>query len=169
VQVDVGQKRRNTAALDSSYFTAHSLPVLKHASGQPFLNQPHNALVPDSVLDEFHQPLVGQASEEVTNVGVEHPVHLLRRDTDRERVQRLMRAAPRSESVRESEKVFFVDGVHHLDDRTLDDFVFQRRDSERPLPPIRLRDVRSANWLRPVGASLQPFGKVHEVALQILP
>jgi len=58
VQVDVGQKRRNTAALDSSYFTAHSLPVLKHASGQPFLNQPHNALVPDSVLDEFHQPLV---------------------------------------------------------------------------------------------------------------
>jgi len=30
-------------------------------------------------------------------------------------------------------------------------------------------DVRSANWLRPVGASLQPFGKVHEVALQILP
>jgi hypothetical protein len=78
VQIDVGQKRRNAAALDSSYFTAHSLPILQHAGGQPFLNQPHDALVRDSVLDEFHQPFVGQASKKSRMSAIEHPVHLLR-------------------------------------------------------------------------------------------
>ena len=129
----------------------------------------HDALVPYSVLDKFHQPFVSQASEEVTNVGVEYPVHLPRRDTGRECIQRLMRAASWSEAVREPAEVLFADGVHHLDDRALDDLVFQRRYSERPLPPIHLRDVRSTNRLRPVCTSLQPFGKVQKVVLQILP
>jgi hypothetical protein len=60
-----------------------------------------------------------------TDVGIKHPVHVLAEDTDRERVQRVMLAPPWSEPVRETEKVRLVDGVEHLDDGSLDDFVLQ--------------------------------------------
>ena len=57
--------------------------------------------------------------EERTDVGVEHPVHLLRHDPDRQRIQRLVRTAPLSESVGEAEEVRSVDRVQHLDDGAL--------------------------------------------------
>ena len=79
-----------------------------------------------------------------------------------------MLASPRPEPVREAEEVRFVDGVQHLDRRTLDDLVFQRRDSERSLPPVGLGDVHPTHRLRPVRSPLQPFGEVLEVFLQCL-
>ena len=85
-----------------------------------------------------------------------------------ERIQRIMLVSPRSESVREAEKIGFVNGVHHLDRGALDDLVFQRRHSERPLPPISLWDVHPANRLRPVRSSLQPAREVLEISLQSL-
>src|SRR5208282_1135128 len=82
--------------------------------------------------------------------------------------QRLMLASPWSEPVRETKKIRFVDGVQHLDRRALDDFVFQRRDSERSLPPVGLRDKHSTHRLRSVRSSLQPFGKILEIHFQLL-
>ena len=77
-----------------------------------------------------------------------------------------MRAALRPESVRESEKVRVVDRAQHRDDGALDDLVFQRGNAERPLPPVRLRDVRATHRLRSVRPSLQPVGEVLEIRLQ---
>ncbi len=79
-----------------------------------------------------------------------------------------MLASPWSEPIRKAEKIRFVDGIQHLDRRTLDDFVFQRRNSERSLPPVGLRDIHSTHRLRPVRSSLQPVGKVLEIPLQFL-
>ena len=79
-----------------------------------------------------------------------------------------MLAAPRPKSVREAEEVRLVDGVEHLDGRALNDFVFQRGNTERSLPPVLLRDVHPANRLRSVRPALQPFGQVLEVVLQRL-
>src|SRR5258707_5204433 len=79
-----------------------------------------------------------------------------------------MLAAPWPEPVRKPEKVRFVDSVQHLDRRALDDFVFQRRDSERSLPPVGLRDKHPTHRLRSIRSSLQPFGKVLEIPLQFL-
>jgi site-specific DNA recombinase len=76
--------------------------------------------------------VVRNGIKEATNVRVEHPVHCSRLDADGQRVQRLMRAALRPEAVREAKKVLFVDGVEHLDDGPLDNFVLQRGDPERP-------------------------------------
>ena len=45
--------------------------------------------VRDPVLEELHQPAVIKLVEEVADVRVEHPVHLLPHDPDRERVQRI--------------------------------------------------------------------------------
>jgi hypothetical protein len=78
-------------------------------------------------------------------------------------------AAPRPEPVREAEEVRFIDGVEHLDSGALNDFVFQRGNTERPLPPVFLRDVHPTNRLRPVRATLQPFGEVSKVVLHRLP
>src|SRR4030095_1710110 len=105
--------------------------------------------------------------KEAPNVRIEHPVHLLRHDADRQRIQREMRTALRPESVREPEKVRFVNRVQHCYDGTLDDFVFQRGNAERPLPPVRLRDVRAPHRLRSVRASLQPLRQVPQIRLQV--
>src|SRR5882762_6732774 len=103
------------------------------------------------------------------DVQVEHPVHFSRQQSRVQSIQRLMLAAPWSEPVRKPEKVRFVDSIQHLDRRALDEFVFQRRDSERSLPPVGLRDIHPTHRLRSVRSSLQPFGKILEIFLQLLP
>src|SRR6516164_1113744 len=80
-----------------------------------------------------------------------------------------MWAAPRPESIREAEKVGFVDGIQHLDRCALDDLVFQRRNAERSLPPVGLGDVHPPHRLGSVRSSLQPIGEVPEVRFQFLP
>ena len=78
-------------------------------------------------------------------------------DPDRQRIQRIVRAAPGPEPVGEPEKVLLVDGVEHLDHGPLDDLVLQRGDAERPQPPVRLRDVRPPRRARPVAPTVHPL------------
>src|SRR5690348_16430961 len=54
------------------------------------------------MLDELHRPFVAHGVEEAMDVGIEHPVHPLPLDAHRQRVQRLMRAATRTEPVRKA-------------------------------------------------------------------
>ena len=127
MKIDVCQKRRSTSALRRPFLHTYSFPILQHAGPQPFLDEPHDAPVRNPVLNELHQPLVGNPIEEAFDVQIKHPVHFSRQQSRVQRIQRLMLAAPWSEPVRKTEKVRFVDGVQHLDRRALDDFVFQRR------------------------------------------
>src|SRR5882762_2975036 len=166
VKIDVRQKRRGTAALGRPFLHPYPFPILQHASVEPFLDQSHDAPICYPVLDELHQPFVGKPIEKVVNIQVEHPVHFSRQQSRIERVQRLMLASPRPEPVRKSEKIRFVDRVQHLDRRTLDDLVFQRRDSERPLPPVGLGDVHPTHRLGSVRSSLQPMGEILEIVLE---
>ncbi len=142
VKISVGQQRRGTAALGRPFFRPCSSPILQHAGVQPFLDEPHDASVRNPMLDELHQPFVGKTIEKAANAHIEHPVHFLRQQSGVERIQRMMRASPRPESVRETQRVGFVDNVQHLDGRALDDLVFQHRNSERSFPPVALVDVR---------------------------
>src|SRR5258706_14458988 len=168
MKIDVRQKRRCTSALRRSFPHPYSFPILQHAGVQPLLDQPHDAPICNPVLDELHQPFVGTPIEKTFNVKIEHPVHFSRQQSRVERIQRLMLASPWPEPVRKTEKIRFVYGVHHLDRCTLDDFVFQRCHSERSLPPVGLGDIHPTHRLRSVRSSLQPFGKVLEIPLQLL-
>ena len=141
VEVDIRQERTDAPALDGPHLPRCPLPILQHTGAQPFLDEAHDAPVSDAMLDEPNQPLVVEGVKEAPNVGVEHPVHLSPVDPDRERIHRQMRIASRPETVRKPEKRRLVDRVQHLDDGALDNLVFQRGDTERPLPPVRLRDV----------------------------
>src|SRR5882762_2480506 len=166
MEIDVGQQRRCTTALRRSFLHPYPFPILQHAGVEPFLDQSHDAPICNPVLDELHQPFVGKPIEKVANIQIEHPVHLSRQQSRIERIQRLMLASPWPEPIGESEKIRFVDSVQHLDRRALDDFVFQRRNSQRPLPPIGLRDVHPTHWLRSVRSSLQPMGEILEIVLE---
>jgi len=119
--------------------------------------------------ESIGEPFMVQRVEEALNGRVEHPIHSSRLDADREHIQRLVRAALRPEAVREAEEVLFVDSGEHLDDGPLDDFVLRRGNPERPLPPVRLRDVRPPNRARSERAPLDAGRQVPEVALQVLP
>src|SRR5580704_9926495 len=168
VQIDVRQQRTNTAALNRSYLTVDSLALFQHACLEPLLDQAHHAPVGYAVLDKLHQPSLIESVIKLPDVGIEHPVHLSRSDPDRQRVQRLMRAAPRSESIRKSQEVLFVYSVQHLDRGTLDDLVFQRGNAEWPKLArfTHLRDVHPADRLCSVGSPLESKGEILEVHLE---
>src|SRR6266540_3455271 len=143
--------------------------ALDHSCPEPFQDQAQDSLIRDSVLEELHQPHVIEAGEEVAEIRVEHPVHLLAFDPDHQRVQRIVRPAPGPESVREAEEVRLVDGVQYLDDGALDDLVLQRGNPERPQPPVRLRDVHPPRRLRPVSAPVDTGMQIPKVLFEILP
>src|SRR5215471_7877616 len=86
------------------------------------------------------------------DVKVQHPVVFLARDSDVERVQRLMLAAPRPKTIRKTQEVLLPDLVENRPYRVLDHFVFQRRDSQWSLPPIAFR--RSAHTVQPAWPAL---------------
>jgi hypothetical protein len=58
-----------------------------------------------------------------------------------QRIKGLMLATLRPEAVAESDEVLLVDTLHHRANRVLDDFVFERRDSQRTLSSVSLFNV----------------------------
>jgi site-specific DNA recombinase len=83
---------RERCPLRRALHTLAPLSLFQHSRGQPLLHQPKDPPVRDAVLDKLHQPAVIDGIEEITDVRVEHPVHLLVEDSDRECVQRLVLA-----------------------------------------------------------------------------
>src|ERR1700722_4605492 len=81
---------------------------------------------------------------------VKHPVHLPAENAGVEGVQRIMLAAPRSESVGEPEEVFLEDCFENRRDCLLDDFVFQAQNAQRSFRAVSLRDVGTSGWTRSV-------------------
>jgi hypothetical protein len=124
--------------------------------------------VPDSVLEEPDHPFVVDGVEKPTNVCIEHPAHLSPLDPDRQGVQRVVLAASRPESVGETDEVLLVDGVQHLDRRSLDDLVLQRWHADRARSAIRLRDLYPPDGTRSIRSALQPRGQILKVGLEFL-
>ena len=120
--------------------------IFDNANLEPFCDEAQDALVRDTVLEETDNPRVGHGIEKAPDIRIEHPVHLFPEDTDMESVQRIMLAAPRSESVGEPKEVFLVDCFENRRDRLLDDLVLQAPNAQRPFRAIGLRNV-----VRPAG------------------
>jgi len=144
VQVEIGKDRRYHRPLRSPFLRLDPPALLHYARFQPFLDQTDDSPVSDSVLHELDHPRVFDSIEKRPNVKIQHPVHLLTCDPDPERVQRIVLAPPRPESIRKAPEVLLPDLVENRPYRALDDFVFQRRDSQWSLPPIAFRDPDSS-------------------------
>jgi hypothetical protein len=170
VEIDIRQQRANTPALNRSYLTLHPFALFQHAGLEPFLNQAHDAPIGYAVLDKLHQPPLIESVIKLPDVGIEHPAHLPRTDPYRQRVQGLMWTTTGPEPIRESQEVLFVDRVQHLDGGTLDDFIFQSGNAERPKLTrfSHLRDVNPAYRSCSVCSSLESMGEILEVRLKVL-
>src|SRR5438046_10503135 len=96
------------------------------------------------MLHELDHPAVVEVIEKAADVSVQNVVHLLLQERVRQRIQRVMLAAPRAEAIREAQKVFLVNLVEDGDHGMLDDFVFQGRDRQWTLPSILFLYVYSS-------------------------
>src|SRR3954447_4885574 len=79
-----------------------------------------------------------------------------------------MLASPWPEPVREPEEILLVDRAQHCCRGSLDDLVFQRRDRERALAAVFLRDVTPSGWLRPVRSASDPCVQLLNPAIEVL-
>ena len=91
------------------YLRLRPFAVLAYSRFQPFLDQAMNSLVGDSVLDETYRPFVTQVVEKATYVRIHDPVHSLPLDSHDQRIQRVVRAPPRPESVTETPEILLID------------------------------------------------------------
>src|SRR2546427_11168771 len=114
------------------------------------------------MLYELDHPTFVEVIEKPSNVGVKHIVHLLLQERVRQRIQRLMLAAPRAKTIREAEKVFLVDLVEDGDHGMLDQFVLDSRDREWALPPIFFLYVHSSRGHRSIRSAMYPAMKIDQ-------
>jgi hypothetical protein len=84
------------------------------------------------MFDEAHQPRLADLVEKGLDVAIEHPVDAPPADPERERIQRLVLIALRSEPVAEPQELRLIDRRQDCHHRRLDDLVLQGSDAERP-------------------------------------
>ncbi len=118
------------------------------------------------MLHELDQPTVVEVIEKASNVGVQNVVHFLLQERIRQRIQRLMLAAPRPKSIREAEKVLLVNLVEDGNHGLLDDLVLQGRDPQWTLSSICFRYVHSSRWLRSISSTMNPAVQIGESIFQ---
>jgi hypothetical protein len=82
--------------------------------------QADDARVADPMLDEADEPVLAHGVEEPGNIGVQNVVHLSAVDPDMERVQRIVLAAARAESIAEPEEFLLVDRIQQRSSGPLD-------------------------------------------------
>src|ERR1700751_3601182 len=102
MEVDVRQERADNRALRRPLLRLDHASIFEYACRQPFGNQPDDSPVANPMLDEPDQPFPVDLVEKGLNVAIEHPVDPPLPDPERERIQRLMLAALRSETVAEA-------------------------------------------------------------------
>ena len=110
----------------------------------------HRSPLGTGVRENPHQPIPRDRIKVFPDVRIHNPVDLLPHDPVGQSVQRIMRAAPRSEPVAETKKLHLVyrcqDHIHH---RPLDDFIPQCSDAKRSCSTVRLGYGDPPNRQRP--------------------
>jgi hypothetical protein len=142
---------------------------LPHPSLEPFVDQAEYAPVSYPVFQKAEEPRVAHALEERGQICIEDPLDLGAGNPERQGIKRIMLPATRPEAITEAEEVALVNLIQYGDHGPLDDFIFQRRNPEGPLAPIRLRDVLPADGVSTIRLAVDPVMEVVETLLQVLP
>src|ERR1700756_5483539 len=114
------------------------------------------------MLHELYQPAFVQIVEKARDVSVQNVVHLLLQERVRQRIQRVMLAAPRAKAIREAKKILFIDLIEDGGHGVLDELIFQGRDSEWTLPPIFFLYVRSSRGQRSICSAMAPALEINQ-------
>ena len=75
MQVDVREQRANASPLHRAHLATDSFSLFEHSGFQPFLDEPKNSLVCDSMLEKLYEPTVVEGIEKPTQVRIQHPAH----------------------------------------------------------------------------------------------
>jgi site-specific DNA recombinase len=148
------RERRDHPALRRAREHRALAPVLHHPCLEPLPQQLEHLPVRDASLHEKHQLVVVDAPEVVADIGVEDVVASASTELA-EGLQRLHRTAPGSEAVRGRTEVRLEDRLQNQFRRHLRHPVPNRRDAQRPLLSIGLRDIPAQHRCRPVRACSQ--------------
>lgn len=151
---------RHDRPLRRTHFRLRPLAVLRYSCLQPLPDQPKHPLVGYSMRDKLHRPFVVHVVEEPSNVRIQYPVHALPLEAHIQRVERLMLVSPRPKPIRKALKIHLVNLVENGDHRLLYDFVFQRGDPQRTLPPVGFRYIYSSRRLCPVRSPVYPVVQI---------
>src|SRR5262249_35053344 len=122
-----------------------------------------------AMFQKADEPGGAHALEELGQICIEDPLDVRAGDPKRQGIERIVRAAFRTEPITEAEEIALVDLIQYGNHRALHDFVFPRRNAKRPLAAIRLGDVLPADGLRSVRLAVDPAMEVVETLLQVLP
>src|SRR5215469_17824449 len=106
------------------------------------------------MLHELNKPAFIEVVEKAADIGVQNVVHLLLQERIRQRVQRIVLAAPRAKSIRVAEKILFINLIEDGGHGVLDDFVLQSRDSQWTLPSIFFLDVHPSRRQRSIRSAM---------------
>jgi hypothetical protein len=90
------------------------------------------------------------------DVQVNHPVYGPFSQAHIQGIQRLMRVAPRSETVAETHKLRFVDGIQRRGEGLLNDLILQRGHPQLALASVILGNTRSLAGRRPIASLVDP-------------
>jgi hypothetical protein len=125
VKINIGKQRTDTSALNRTFFTSSQPALFQHTRPQPFLDKVCDAPVSYPMLNKLYQPFMPEGIEKCTNIRIKHPVHFLSHNSDIKCIQSMMRTASLTKPLGKSKKILFVNCIHHLRCRTLNDLVFQ--------------------------------------------
>ena len=127
------------------------LPLLHHTCREPLPQQLQHPPIRDTPATS---PAVWRDRCCRSSRGYPHPAHgCPPRPMHAERFQRLRRAPPRPKAIRRGAEICLEDRLQHDRGRHLHHPVSHRRNAERPLPAIGLRDVSPQDRLRTIRAA----------------
>jgi site-specific DNA recombinase len=152
--------------LRSAFLRIFPCAPFQHTRLEPLADQADDPLIGDPMLDETNQPVMVDHVEERPDVRVKDMPDVTSLDPVRERVQRIVLATPGTEPIAETQKLRLIDRRQNHDHRSLDDLVFHRCDAERPLLPIRLRNICPAGGKRSIGSGVEPSVEDQELFFQ---
>ena len=161
VQVDVGEQRRNRAALRRSDLRGFAFRAVREA--YPCLEdpsyQPQYASIRDLFIDGREKYLVVHVVEEALDVRVDDPrIACVHRCIHH--VSGRLAAESRSEPMASRTELLLEDGLQHLEQRLLHDPISYGWDTQRSLTSAALWDEDALHRLGAVSLGLQVLGQL---------
>src|SRR3990170_3801510 len=167
VQQDVGEQRRQRAALRGSLFPGLGDSFDHHPGGKIPPDQSKETLVSDSSGHPRHQHVVVHTVEELLQIHIHHEA-IAGFHVGSGRHDRVVAPSPRTEAVTAFAEVGIEDGGQHLQDRLLNQPVQNRRDAQQACPlPFRLRDLYPSDRLGNVRLAEQLLPDARPALLQV--
>ena len=166
MQVEIRQQGRKAAPLGDSLLgpggASSSLLIgLDNGTLQELADQRQHRAVGDPSLQTLDQSIVGDRVEvrfQIRVVDLSQPGGEVLAD----RVDRLMGVPAWTESVGTVQEVGLKDRLEHQQYRRLNDPVFNRGNSQRSHPAVRLGDIHAFDRLRPVSLGAQLGSQLRE-------